>query len=406
MNQDYWDFVHGNALADTSRLRLQHGSGKSESYGFDMEDAITQIEARRKSAKKIQWFNSHRTFRFPSLQASEQATNQALALFHARIVGNCRHVADLTAGLGIDVITSALSGNTAVAFEMDPLRARTLADNIKELGAPGISVICADSIQYLKDNPQLHYDWIFVDPARRDSSGSRIFKLQDSSPDIIADLEMLMSHTSDLLVKASPLLDITQTIRDIGPYPYHIRIVSYRGEVKEVLIHVYDTSTGNNKIEVVDIADAPEYPKGNVSVSYSYIVEGLQTGATRIADLADVLPGKFLYEAGAGVRKLHCTSTLCRSYPDIAALSSDTELFISDTLYPDFPGRINVIKGILTGKEAKKLQGECLRVVSSHYPLAASGLRSKLKLREGDAKSLIATGLNGGKKLLILTERY
>ena len=400
----YWEFIHQNAGADVMSLSLAYGSRKS-SLDFDFQDAVMQIEARRKSARKIPWFIAHDRFRFPSLQASEQASNQAVALYHATLIGRDKHIADLTAGLGIDAMAVALYGNRVDAFEMDGHRAEVLMKNAGELQLSDFKVHAADSIKYLADNPELHYDCIFIDPARRDSAGHRIFRLQDSIPNVIDNMDMLLRHAPKVLVKASPLLDITQTLRDIDipGRGMTIEIVSYRGEVKEVLIHV--SKTGEHKgIAVVDIADAVDFPAGEVVLNYRYSASMPGDGDIRLAGMDDLVSGRYLYEAGAGMRKLHCAPLICGTYADIKALSREGELFVSDNLYADFPGRVGIITSVINGKEARGMHGERIRVVSSHYPLSPDELRKKYKFSEGDAVSLYATSLNGGKKVLILTE--
>ena len=321
-------------------------------------------------------------------------------------MGKGMHLADLTAGLGIDAMTLALTGNRVDAFEMDANRAEALRQNADELKLENFSIHCADSIRYLKDNPGLRFDCLFIDPARRDSEGRRIFRLQDSLPNVIENMPLLLRHAPKILIKGSPLLDITQTIRDLSMLECGIQIetVSFRGEVKEVSVLILKSKPGQTVI-VTDIADAPDFPDGDVVVNYRYVVNESRDVPVSLVGMDDVVPGRYLYEAGAGMRKLNCTYLICGSYPDIKALSPDGELFVSDTLHPDFPGRVNVIKDIVSGKEAKRLQGERLRIVSSRYPLSAEELRRKYKLREGDALSLYATSLCGSKKMMILAEK-
>lgn len=403
-DSEYWKFIRDNANADPAVLRLTYASKRSR-MDFDFDDAVMQIEARRKSARKIPWFLALDCFRFPSLQASEQASNQAVSLHHARLVGAGKRVADLTAGLGIDAMTIALQDNQVDAFEMNPHRAEVLGRNAKELGLGSLNVYAVDSIQFLRDNPGVRYDWLFIDPARRDADGRRIFKLQDSLPNVIDNMDMLSGHAADILIKASPLLDISQTIHDLRPFnrKWIIEIVSYRGEVKEVLIHI-SKSIAKDTISVVDIADASGFPIGDVNVRYRFDTDYSYVGTPHIADADDIVVGRYLYEAGPGMRKLRCTPLICDAFPDIRALSPDAELFISNTLYPDFPGRINIIIRIISGKEAKALQGEHLRVVSSRYPVTADELRRKYRILEGDARTLIATSAKPGKKLLMLVD--
>lgn len=403
-DSDYWRFIHTNANADTAKLRLAYASKRS-GLDFDLDDALMQIEARHKCVRKIPWFLGHEHFRFPSLQASEQASNQAIGLYHARLAGSGQRVADLTAGLGIDAMTISLQGNQVDAFEMDLHRAEVLVRNAYGLGLLDFTVHSVDSVQFLRDNPGVNYDWLFIDPARRDADGKRVFKLQDSLPNVIDNMALLLSHAPNILIKASPLLDISQTILDLKLFDCHwtIEIISYRGEVKEVLIHISRT-VNKNTVRVIDITDIPDFPDGDISIRYRFETGEQYGGMLRIADVDDIVAGRYLYEAGAGMRKLRCAQIICGAYPDIQALAPDAELFVSDSLYPDFPGRISIIHKIISGKEAKALQGQSLRVVSSRYPVTADEVRRKYGLREGNVRSLIATTSKAGKKLLMLAD--
>ena len=103
---ELFEFIKNHAREDVRNLALKwHG----RDLQFDLQDALMQIEARQKCATKLLWFLAYDHFLFPSLQSSEQATNQAVALYHSHIIGSDRKVADMTAGLGIDAMTSVIT---------------------------------------------------------------------------------------------------------------------------------------------------------------------------------------------------------------------------------------------------------------------------------------------------------
>lgn len=417
--EEYLKFIMDHAHSDVNALRLQY-HGKS--MPFSVDDACMQIEMRRKTAGKLPWFLHHPGFRFGTAQSAEQASNQNVALFHAFLIGHNRSVLDMTAGLGIDAMTIAMRGNRVTAFELETKRVEALRHNADILGIDDLTVVKGDSVLHLQQSEE-HYDWIFVDPARRDSGNNRCFLLQDSLPDVVSHQDLLLAHADNVLIKASPLLDITQTLRDFSNVR-SIIILSYKNEVKEVLIHLSLGSAplgsssplsfsavpeGEVKlpssplIQAIDLADgAPAFPDGAPAVRFRFIAGGATQAAISYATSEAIAPGIYLYEAGAAMRKLQCASQICARYTDIKSLAKDSGLFVSETLHADFPGRICTVKAILSAKQLKALKDNHCRVVSSCYPMSAADLRKKFRLKEGEDMTLYATTTRDGLRIMIL----
>lgn len=417
--EEYLKFIMDHAHSDVNALRLQY-HGKS--MPFSVDDACMQIEMRRKTAGKLPWFLHHPGFRFGTAQSAEQASNQNVALFHAFLIGHNRSVLDMTAGLGIDAMTIAMRGNRVTAFELETERVEALRHNADILGINDLTVVKGDSVLHLKQSEE-HYDWIFVDPARRDSGNNRCFLLQDSLPDVVSHQDLLLAHADNVLIKASPLLDITQTLRDFSNVR-SIIILSYKNEVKEVLIHLSSSPAslvsssplsfsaepeGEVKlpssplIQAIDLADgAPAFPDGAPAVRFRFIAGGATQAAISYATSEAIAPGIYLYEAGAAMRKLQCASQICARYTDIKSLAKDSGLFVSETLHADFPGRICTVKAILSAKQLKALKDSRCRIVSSCYPMSAADLRKKFRLKEGEDMTFYATTTRDGSRIMIL----
>jgi predicted O-methyltransferase YrrM len=417
--EEYLKFIMDHAHSDVNALRLQY-HGKS--MPFSVDDACMQIEMRRKTAGKLPWFLHHPGFRFGTAQSAEQASNQNVALFHAFLIGHNRSVLDMTAGLGIDAMTIAMRGNRVTAFELETKRVEALRHNADILGIDDLTVVKGDSVLHLQQSEE-HYDWIFVDPARRDSGNNRCFLLQDSLPDVVSHQDLLLAHADNVLIKASPLLDITQTLRDFSNVR-SIIILSYKNEVKEVLIHLSPGPAslvsssplsfsaepeGEVKlpssplIQAIDLADgAPAFPDGAPAVRFRFIAGGATQAAISYATSEAIAPGIYLYEAGAAMRKLQCASQICARYTDIKSLAKDSGLFVSETLHADFPGRICTVKAILSAKQLKALKDSRCRIVSSCYPMSAADLRKKFRLKEGEDMTLYATTTRDGSRIMIL----
>lgn len=418
--EEYLKFIMDHAHSDVNALRLQY-HGKS--MPFSVNDACMQIEMRRKTAGKLPWFLHHPGFRFGTAQSAEQASNQNVALFHAFLIGHSRSVLDMTAGLGIDAMTIAMRGNRVTAFELETERVEALRHNADILGIDELAVVKGDSVLHLQQSEE-HYDWIFVDPARRDSGNNRCFLLHDSLPDVVSHQDLLLAHADNVLIKASPLLDITQTLRDFSNVR-SIIILSYKNEVKEVLIHLSPGPAslvsssplslsaepeGEVKlpssplIQAIDLADgALAFPDGAPAVRFRFIAGGATQAAISYATSEAIAPGIYLYEAGAAMRKLQCASQICARYTDIKSLAKDSGLFVSETLHADFPGRICTVKAILSAKQLKALKDSHCRVVSSCYPMSAADLRKKFRLKEGEDMTLYATTTRDGLRIMILS---
>lgn len=432
--EEYLKFIMDHAHSDVNALRLQY-HGKS--MPFSVDDACMQIEMRRKTAGKLPWFLHHPGFRFGTAQSAEQASNQNVALFHAFLIGHNRSVLDMTAGLGIDAMTIAMRGNRVTAYELETGRVEALRHNADILGIDDLTVVKGDSVLHLQQSEE-HYDWIFVDPARRDSGNNRCFLLQDSLPDVVSHQDLLLTHADNVLIKASPLLDITQTLRDFNCVR-SIIILSYKNEVKEVLIHLSlgsvslgsaspgpaalsPASLGSSShlsfsaepegevkspsaplIQAIDLADGtPAFPAGVPAIRFQFRTGCALQAPISYAPSEAIAPDMYLYEAGAAMRKLQCASQICARYTDIKSLAKDSGLFVSETLHADFPGRICTVKAILSAKQLKALKDSRCRVVSSCYPMSAADLRKKFRLKEGEDMTLYATTTRDGSRIMIL----
>lgn len=402
-NESAEEFIRQHISDSPDRLRFaMHG----KQPGFDVNLAITQIEATRKCKSKIPFFLAHKSFIIPDTSLAEQASNQYISLFHTFLIGKDKSVIDLTAGLGIDAFTMALTGNRVSAIEMNPSRAMILKHNSKVLDINDITVYEDEAMKWLSDNPSARFNYIFIDPARRTESNVRSFLLEDSSPDTVTHQQLLLNHADDVLIKASPLLDISKTISDFTNVK-NIYVVSFKGECKEVLIHLNRLASSQDAaINVIDIIGADRFDPRDLRINYSFIVSysGMSAGKADYAESDEIKPGKYMYEPGAGIRKLQCESVLMDRFPGLKSLSRKSNIYISDTLYSGFPGRISTIESVPEGKGLQQvLKGAALRVVSSDYPLSVEALRKKYKIKEGDSNSIIFSRLYSGKYLAILT---
>ncbi|WP_456787455.1 THUMP-like domain-containing protein [Cellulomonas sp. P5_C5] len=132
--------------------------------------ALTQSRLRAKAAGKFGTFADGMLFTAAGL---EQATRLSVAAHHARRyrdAGSTR-VADLTSGIGADAMAFAGIGLRVLATDVDEATAAIATVNLRHF--PDAEVRHGDGLAL--DLAAEGIDGVYADPARRTSSGSRVF---------------------------------------------------------------------------------------------------------------------------------------------------------------------------------------------------------------------------------------
>ncbi len=383
ISQKLIDFTQDHSFEDVAMFRLKFSGKNSQKFDFDLNFALLQIEARQKTRKKLPGFLTYPEFVFPTLLSAEQASNEAVANFHASLVSSSASLLDLTAGLGIDDLSFAKIGISVTACEIDSNKCEALDHNAKVLGLHDrISVINTESIDYLR-NLNTRFDVVFADPARRNDSGGKLHALSDCQPDILSGMNDIMSVTDRLLVKCSPLLDLT-FIRDSVSELHQIFVVCFRGECKEVLIDIQKDKYFNG-VTVIDLDWNRQISRFHTPLSGS---DSLNRSS--YCDRKYASQYRFLYEPNPGVMKTGAWTSLISEFPTLFKADTNTHLFLSDTLYEEFPGRVMQIISEPDKKALKALKGENINVVSRNHPLSAPQIGKKYSLIPGGDKFLYA----------------
>ena len=384
------DFIELYKSEDPIKLLL---SLKQEDFSFDLKWAVNQIECRQKQTKKLSEFISNPLFLFPDTLAAEQASHQVVARYHASLISGNQKILDMTSGLGIDSLSLAAKNNVT-SLELDSLRAETLSQNAKVLNIDSITVINADSVEFLK-NTNTVFDLIFIDPARRDNTNKKVYNLHDCLPDVINIQNLLLEKSEKILIKASPMLDISQTVRDFSPHLNSIRAVGVKGECKEILIELSLNHEEPILFEAVNLAENGE--KISVFKSDPSCLETIP-----LAKMDDLEKGYYLLEPSAMVMKLSPWKEICRDFKALK-LGKSSNIFISKIQPDNFPGRVTQLEKILKKSDKKELSGSKATIVSKNHPLPAEEIRKIYQLKEGNEIFIYATKI--GEKPIMLRAR-
>lgn len=375
-SEEYWRWINDNRDNDTTKLRLKlHGADNIEAY----DSAITQIECRKKCALKLaDTLSAAKNFFFPSEISAEMSTSDVIARIHASLVPSGSKVVDLTSGLGIDIFTLARKASKAIAVEIDRTTCEAIRYNARALNLDNIEIINSDCEEFLRQMKNGEkYDIAFIDPARRSQTGARVFALSDCKPDVTSLLPLIRKHFHTLIVKASPMLDISAFSQAL-PGCREILIPGTTTECKELVAVVNladeDSSftvkavTVNRKEIISEFTFTPEQEKA-AAVSYA-----LPTA------------GEFLYEPYPAVMKSGGMRSLASVF-NLQKLHPNTHLFTSTSLCPAFPGDVfEIIEALpYASKHIKRLATRYpqINVSARNFKLSASELTRKLGVKTG-----------------------
>ncbi len=380
---EYYDFIFAHSKDDVTRLRMKYHNIIPNKI---LDSILVQIEGRRKFSTKLRSILKNPKVIIPSISIGEQATNSEVAEFHASLCQQNGRVLDMTAGMGVDAFAFSKSGCKVVAIDMNEDAVVAGLHNAEVLGLKDITFILGDSVEYLK-NCNEKFSLIFIDPMRRNNE-RRFYALKDCSPDITNILSLLKSHSSRVIIKASPMLDIYSVVNQLK-YISRLLVVSHNSECKEILIDLnFDLSADNSpQISAIDLKkEKCEIFHGNLGVKKSLTVSYLD-----ISEIDELINNEnaYLYEPNPSIMKAGLWNALPYSDDELRLLSPNTHLFIGKEYIEDFPGRKFKVLSHLDKRGIKVLKGERRNVLVRNYPLTADALRKKIGVKDGGDNFII-----------------
>ena len=251
------------------------------------------------------------------------------------------------------------------------------------------------------------YDLIYLDPARRDSHGGKVFRLEDCTPNVVELLPTLVEHLTEnglLMLKLSPMLDITQAMRKVQSdnvqgtkVNWDIHVVAVKNEVKEVLlIGTKGQSTMyNGIITAIDLAKKDQ--------AFVFTKEEEQEAQSAIGHLSLEI-GNFIFEPNAAILKAGAYKLVGERF-GLQKLDVNTHLYCSEEYVENFPGRVWKIKEASFPLSPKGARDKQANVLVRNYPLTAEQLKKKLHLRDGGTAFVIGCRVNG-KPTVYLVVKY
>lgn len=390
ITDDFYKFVRVNEQSDVNKLRLKD----SRNCSFDVDFAITQIECRIKIKKKLPEIYALTDFLYPYVLSTEQCTCELIAKLHANIIGKISSMLDMTGGLCIDDYYIAQNVEKIISIEKNDFTASVSRYNMQKY-RPNIDVIACDSVEFIDKCGS--YDAIFIDPSRRGDNNSRLYGIADCEPNVIALLPKIKKCTNLLYIKASPMIDITQLLREL-PCVTDAWVVSLRNECKELFFKVdFQSSNTETIIHCLNIVSEDKIQE----ISYKFNDRGnLSTFAPTIQS--------YIYEPNASIMKANAFDVIIEKY-NIEKMAKSSHLFTSNKYIDDFPGRVFRVIDIYPFKDKivkQALKGyDKINVSVRNFKLTAEQLKQRFKIKDGGDKYLFATTLYNDNMVIILCEK-
>lgn len=385
-------FILEREAEDIAALALK----KPPSPAWDYRLVLAQIKSRQKARKKVpSWFEGAGNPVFPPPETVEQASSEATALYKASLAPGGERFADLSGGMGVDCLAFAPHFRQGFCVERDEAAAALLAHNFAVFGADHVETRHQEAEEFLTEGFSEAgdlLDFIYIDPQRRDAGRKGKFRLEDASPDVTALMPRLRARARRVMIKTSPMLDISDSIEKLGCV-VGVHVVEYRGECKEVL-YLLDMTGETPPAGEIPVTAAEIGPGGVAIRLFSFTAAEERAVATPYT-----LPQGYLYEPGPAFQKAGGFNAMAVRY-GVSKLHPHTHLYTADAFYPDFPGRSFEICGIYPAK-AGKIPLARANLALRNFPGDTETLRKGLKLKDGGEDYLFACTLLNEEKIII-----
>ncbi len=391
-------FIREHSSDDVRALALQ-----AKKYpDINMPTAITQIAGRQVAAEKIPSWREMEEIWYPKHLSLEQCSSETTARYKARLFQG-DSLTDLTGGFGIDCSFLAAGFKSATYVERQEELCEIAAHNFPILNLNHINVRNEDGVAYLQTMSPV--DCIFLDPARRNEHGGKTVAISDCEPDVAGLEELLLSKAKRIMVKLSPMLDLSLALKELK-HTQEVHILSVNNECKELLLLLgQEAPTEQAPPEEIPIRCANLFTKGaQEEQHFIFTREQEQHSQCTYTDSL----GDYLYEPNASLLKAGAFRSVAAAY-SVRKLHPNSHLYTSDTFIENFPGRIFRIVNqcSFNRKEAKESLADLKKanVTVRNFPATVAELRKRLHLTEGGDTYLFASTLNDGRKVIIRCEK-
>lgn len=382
LHKEVQDFITTNLNSDITKLILKG----SPFNNISIQELSNQIISKQKSKNKLpNWFNTQNVY-YPPKISIEQTSSEITANYKSNLVSGDA-IIDITGGFGIDVFYFAKKFKNVIHSEINDKLSKIVAHNYQQLKVNNIQTVASDGLEFLKNTNQ-KFDCIYIDPSRRDDIKGKVFLLKDCLPNVPENIDFLFTKSANIMIKNSPMLDITATINELK-FVKEIHIIAVNNEVKELLFLLKKEYKGTVNVNTVNLL------KDKIQ-EFNFILKNN-------SDLKYNSPQKFIYEPNAAILKSGGFNQITKQY-NVGKLHQHSHLYTSEEIIENFPGRIFKIDAVFSynKKQLKKeLAIDKANITTRNFPKTVAQIRKETKLKDGGNIYLFFTK-NLDEKLIVL----
>ena len=371
LQQDIQEHINNHLKSDIHKLILKGVPFE----GVTVQEVANQVICKQKSEKKLpSWFGTKNIY-YPPKVSIEQTSSETAANYKASLVSG-KSLLDLTGGFGVDSFYFSSAFNFVVHCEIDKNISKITAHNFKQLNKENITCLAENGIEYLKKSTD-SFDVIYVDPSRRSDAKGKVFLLKDCEPNIPKYIDLLLNKTTTILIKNSPILDITSAIKELK-FVKEIHIVAIRNDVKELLYLLEKEYNGEIKINTIN------FSKKNTQ-KFNFVFNEKSISSYQE-------PLDYLYEPNAAILKSGGFHEITAQL-DVYKIHQHSHLYTSKKNIK-FPGRGFKILAVLPydkKKIVKLLPNKKANITTRNFHKSVAQIRKELKIKDGGDDYLFFT---------------
>lgn len=353
--------------------------------------AANQLHFREKITKKIPSWSEVELLISPAMLSIEQSSSEMTAKYKADLFTGDTCL-DLTGGMGVDSYFFSQVFKNVTYVEQDTELVKVAEHNFNQLGTNNIELVNQTAEDFLAESNK-HYDLVYLDPARRDEHGGKVFFIQDCSPNIIDLLPELLEISDNILIKYAPMLDIKSALKSLI-HVQKVIIVAVENDVKEAL---YLIKKGAD-LPIIETVNFSKHGKQQFTSSFQH-----ETETTVVFSE----PRTYLYEPNAAILKAGLFKSLSEKY-SLSKVAGNSHLYTSDILRSDFPGRKFMVEKVEKFDKKslrKQLKGNYVNISCRNFPLKPDSLKKIISYKDGGSQYLFFTQNNLAEKIVIFTSK-
>jgi hypothetical protein len=381
-------FIFEHEAEDEIDLLLKH----TTIQGIPTTLVADQISGRRKAKLKLPTWYATKNIIYPPSANVEQCSSEETATFKVELLkqnikSDFDKVVDLTGGFGVDSFFLSSLFREVDYIEPD--------ENLVQITKHNVTIL--QEARGKKQEARIHhhhttaekfleaangtFSLVYIDPSRRTKGNQKIFRFGDCMPNITQLQDIVFQKADRLLVKASPMLDLLQGVKELK-HVEKVFIVAVENECKEVLFLCRKGFEDEPAIEAVDLSDTANQD----FISFDFLFSEEKNSTAEFSN-----PLRYLYEPNAAILKAGAFKLIANRF-SLKKIQQHTHLYTSENLITDFPGRIFEIEALIK-PDAKIVRQQFpegkANVVTRNYPLSPDELKKKTGLKDGGEKFLI-----------------